>query len=392
MASLDIDQIVAAVRAGAGKPDYLPLHEPEFGGNEKAYLLECIDSTFVSSVGQFVGRFESMLASTVGVRHAVACVNGTAALQVCLLAVGVRPDEEVIVPSLTFIATANSISYVGATPHFVDCDPVTLGLDPERLVERLETIGERSSDGIRNAETGRRIAAVVPMHTFGHPAKIDGILKVAGDWGLPVVEDAAESLGTSYRGRAAGTFGRVAALSFNGNKIVTTGGGGAILTDDDDLARHVKHLTTTAKIPHRWAFDHDEVGYNYRMPNLNAALGCAQLEQLEGFIERKRRIAKHYQQALVGLPGVRFVVEPEHARSNYWLNTLLLDREFADQRDALLDALNEAGLMARPAWKLMHRLRMYEACPRGRLDVSEDLEARIVNIPSSATLMPKAAG
>lgn len=392
MASFDIEQIVAAVRAGAGKADYLPLHEPEFGGNEKAYLLECIDSTFVSSVGQFVSRFESMLASKIGVRHAVACVNGTAALQVCLQAVGVRRDEEVIVPSLTFIATANSISYVGATPHFVDCDPLTLGLDPERLAERLQTIGERSSGGIRNAKTGRRIAAIVPMHTFGHPAKIDGILKVAGDWGLPVVEDAAESLGTSYRGKAAGTFGRVAALSFNGNKIVTTGGGGAILTDDDELARHVKHLTTTAKIPHRWAFDHDEVGYNYRMPNLNAALGCAQLEQLEGFIERKRSIAKHYQQALAGLPGVRFVVEPEHARSNYWLNTLLIDPEFADQRDPLLDALNEAGLMARPAWKLMHRLRMYASCPRGPLDVSEDLEARIVNIPSSATLMPKAAG
>ncbi|MBN9048443.1 MAG: LegC family aminotransferase [Rhizobiales bacterium] len=392
MASFDIEQIVAAVRAGAGKADYLPLHEPEFGGNEKAYLLECIDSTFVSSVGQFVSRFESMLASRIGVRHAVACVNGTAALQVCLQAVGVRRDEEVIVPSLTFIATANSISYVGATPHFVDCDPLTLGLDPERLAERLQTIGERSSGGIRNAKTGRRIAAIVPMHTFGHPAKIDGILKVAGDWGLPVVEDAAESLGTSYRGKAAGTFGRVAALSFNGNKIVTTGGGGAILTDDDELARHVKHLTTTAKIPHRWAFDHDEVGYNYRMPNLNAALGCAQLEQLEGFIERKRRIAKHYQQALAGLPGIRFVVEPEHARSNYWLNTLLIDPEFADQRDPLLDALNEAGLMARPAWKLMHRLRMYASCPHGLLDVSEDLEARIVNIPSSATLMPKAAG
>lgn len=386
MPKLDTDRIISAIRLATAKTGYLALHEPEFRGNEKAYLTECIDSTFVSSVGEFVTRFESMLSAATGAKHTIACVNGTAALQVCLRLVGVERDQEVIIPSLTFVATANSVSYLGAIPHFVDCDARTLGLSPACLVERLNAIGKRSADGVVNMETGRRIAAVVPMHTFGHPADMAGIQKVCREWGLPVVEDATEALGSSSGNAAAGTLGDVAALSFNGNKIITTGGGGAILTNDSEMARRAKHLTTTAKLPHRWAFDHDEIGYNYRLPNLNAALGCAQMESLDDFVARKRRLADQYQRAFADVPGVSLFVEPTGTKSNYWLNALLIDRAMTDQRDALLGALNDAGVMARPVWNLLHRLEIYAHCPRGPLDVSEYLEARIVNIPSSPAL------
>ncbi len=386
MPTLDTDRIIAAIRSATAQTGYLALHEPEFRGNEKAYLADCVDSTFVSSVGEFVTRFESMLSAATGAKHAIACVNGTAALQVCLRIVGVEHDQEVIMPSLTFVATANSVSYLGAVPHFVDCDARTLGLSPGCLAERLNAIGKRSADGVTNMETGRRIAAVVPMHTFGHPADMTGIQSVCREWGLPVVEDATEALGSSSGNAAAGTLGEVAALSFNGNKIVTTGGGGAILTRDSELARRAKHLTTTAKVPHRWAFDHDEIGYNYRLPNLNAALGCAQMERLDDFVARKRRLAGQYQRAFADVPGVSLFVEPTGTKSNYWLNALLIDRATADQRDVLLAALNDAGVMARPVWNLLHRLEIYVHCPRGPLDVSEDLEARIINIPSSAAL------
>jgi perosamine synthetase len=384
MASLDITEVVAAVRRAAGREGSVPLHEPELSGNEKAYVADCIDSTYVSSVGAYVGKFESMLCQATGSKHAIACVNGTAALQVALQIAGVGRGDEVIMPALTFVATANSASFIGAVPHFIDCERKTLGIGAKALAKRLAAIAERTDGVVRNRETGARIAAIVPMHTFGHPVDLQAVGEIAGQWGIPLVEDATEALGSLYQNRHLGTFGRLAALSFNGNKIITTGGGGAILTDDGELAARTKHLTTTAKQPHRWAFNHDEVGYNFRLPNINAALGCAQLEQLGRFVDSKRRLAERYRRAFAGVAGIEVFVEPEGARSNYWLNTLLVDE--AGRRDELLGALNEAGLMARPVWTLMHRLAMYSDCPRGSLGVAEDLEQRIINVPSSANL------
>ena len=383
---LDIKSVVEVVRDVVGVAGLIALHEPEFSGNEKKYLNDCIDSTFVSSVGKFVDRFEAMLSECTGSRHAIACANGTVSLQVALQLAGVCADDEVFVPALTFVATANSVSFLGAVPHFVDSEDRTLGLSAKALAERLEAVAERAPQGVRNVQTGRRIAAIVPMHAFGHPVDLAGLMKVAEAWEIPIVEDATESLGTFYQNRHTGTFGLLSALSFNGNKIVTTGGGGAILTDDGELARRAKHLTTTAKLPHRWAFEHDEIGYNYRLPNLNAALGCAQLEQLEDFVERKRRLADRYRAAFGHVPGIRVFAEPQGARSNYWLNALMLDESATDQRDELLDALNNAGVMSRPAWTLLHRLPMYCQCPRGSLHVAESLSRRIVNVPSSARL------
>jgi perosamine synthetase len=385
VAGLNIPDVVRAVRQVVG-PDPVQLHQPEFSGNEHKYVNECIDSTFVSSVGAFVDRFESMLADLTGARHAVACVNGTAALQMCFVLAGVSRDDEIIMPPLTFVAAANSLSYLGAIPHFVDNERGTLGLSANALSERLDAVGTKRDSKIFNRETGRQIAAIAPMHTFGHPVDLDGILDVAKSWGLPVIEDAAESIGSFYRGRHTGTFGLLGALSFNGNKTITTGGGGAILTNDDALARRAKHLTTTAKQPHRWAFDHDELGYNFRLPNINAALGCAQLEQLGSFVDDKRALASRYLAACGSLAGATIFKEPEHAKSNYWLNTMLLDADQGDGRDGLLAALNDAGIMARPSWTLMHRLPMYRTSPRGELSVAEELQRRIVNLPSSAAL------
>jgi len=278
------------------------------------------------------------------------------------------------------------VAYCGAVPHFVDSEERTLGIDPARLGGYLTEAAELRRDGSHNRATGRRIKAVVPMHTFGHPVDLDPLLDVCQRFRIELIEDAAESIGTLYKGRHTGNWGRLSALSFNGNKIITTGGGGAILTNDEDLASRARHLTTTAKIPHRWEFAHDRVGYNYRLPNINAALGCAQLEQLPGFLARKRRLAERYAAAFEGIAGLRFVSEPEFARSNYWLNTLLLDEEMATARDRLLALTNDAGIMTRPAWTLMHRLPMFSGCPRMDLSIAESLERRIINIPSSAEL------
>ncbi|HEX5231287.1 MAG TPA: LegC family aminotransferase [Bradyrhizobium sp.] len=379
--------VVAAVQRAVGTPEgTLGLHEPVFAGNEVAYLEQCIKSTFVSSVGEFVDRFENMLEELTSARRAIAVVNGTAALHVCFRLAGVEPGEEVMSPALTFIATTNAISYCGATPHFVDSSFDTLGMDSRALAARLDAVAQRSSTGTVNRESGRRIAAIVPMHTFGHPVDLDGIAAIARQWAIPLVEDAAESLGSTYNGHVVGSQARLAALSFNGNKIVTTGGGGAILTNDDELGRRAKHLTTTAKLPHKWAFVHDEIGFNYRMPNLNAALGCAQLEQLDGFLKRKRALAAAYDRAFAAVPGIQFAREPEGAGSNYWLNAILLDEAHAGSRDELLTALNASGFGARPAWTLMHRLPMFAGCPRGDLRVAESIERRLINLPSSASI------
>ncbi len=370
-------------------PQPVSLHEPEFGGREWQYVKECLDSGWVSSAGPFVERFEHALAAATGARHAIATVNGTASLHVCLRLAGVRSGEEVLIPTLTFVATANAVSYCGAIPHFVDADPRTLGIDPAALERHLDRISTPSAQGPVNRETGRRIAAVVAMHTFGHPVNLDALLDVCARHRLTLVEDAAESLGSTYKGRHTGTFGLVAALSFNGNKIATTGGGGAILTNDDATAQRARHLTTTAKLPHQWEFVHDEVGYNYRLPNLNAALGCAQLEQLASFVERKRHLAETYRATFAGFTGLTFVSEPAGTRSNYWLNAILLDPAEAHLRDDLLAGAHARGIKVRPVWRPMHLLDMYAACPRMRLDVAEDIARRLINLPSSPRLVER---
>jgi aminotransferase in exopolysaccharide biosynthesis len=378
-------QVIAAIRSVIGD-QAAALHEPRFAGNEWRYLRECLDSTFVSSAGKFVDRFEADLAAYTGARHAVAVVNGTAALHVALRLAQVRQNDEVLVPALTFVATANAVTYCGAVPHLADSEEGTLGLDPRALRAYLQRVTEMRNGQCVNRSSGRVIRALVPMHAFGHPFDIEGVLAVAREFSLAVVEDAAESLGSYVADRHTGTFGLMGVLSFNGNKTVTTGGGGAILTNDGALAARARHLTTTAKVPHRWEYRHDEVGYNYRMPNLNAALGCAQLEQLPGFLQAKRRLFQQYAAAFTAVTGVRLLAEPRDCRSNYWLQTLLLDERHADKRDEVLAAANDAGLMARPAWTLMHRLPAFASCPRMPLPVAESLERRLINLPSSAHL------
>jgi aminotransferase in exopolysaccharide biosynthesis len=377
--------IVLAIKSVVGDGP-LALHEPRFLGNEWIYLKECLDSTFVSSVGKFVDRFEDDLAAFTGAKRAIAVVNGTAALHVALRLAGVEVGDEVLLPALTFIATANAVAYCQATPHFVDSEEGSLGMDAVSLRDYLSSTTEMRGDHCINRSTGRVIRAMVPMHTFGHPVDIDALLAVAHDFHLQLIEDAAESLGSTVGGQHTGTFGLMGTLSFNGNKTITTGGGGAILTNDVELGKRAKHITTTAKLPHRWNFVHDEVGFNYRLPNLNAALGCAQLEQLPGFLRDKRRLFEQYQAAFANLPGVHLVAEPAGCSSNYWLQTLLLDASHADQRDAVLAATNDAGLMTRPIWALMNRLPMYANAPRSPLPVAESLEQRVINIPSSSGL------
>jgi len=384
--SIIVDSIIKALRSVLGEGNFA-LHEPYFAGNEQRYVLECIETTYVSSVGTYVDRYEKELAAYTDTRRAVAVVNGTAALQVALQLAGVQASDEVIVPALTFVATANAVHYLGAIPHFADSEEATLGLDPLALREWLKTTAEPAGDAYRNRQTGRRLRAMVPMHAFGHPCDMDGLLAVAHDYRLAMVEDAAESLGSFYQGQHTGTFGLLGTLSFNGNKIVTTGSCGAILTNDERLADHAKHLTTTAKIPHRWDYVHDEVGYNFRMSNLNAALGCAQLEQLADFLSSKRRLFERYQTALDNIDEVFLMEEPSGCKSNYWLQTLVLSGAVLDQRDAILQATNDAGLMTRPAWRLMHQLPCYQECPRAPLPVAESLEGRIINLPSSAGLV-----
>lgn len=379
-------EIVRAISSvvGAGP---VALHEPRFRGNEWIYLKECLDSTFVSSVGKFVDRFEDELAAFTGAKRAVAVVNGTAALHVALLLAGIEAGDEVLLPALTFIATANAVAYCQATPHFVDSEEGSLGMDAHALRDYLSATTEMRDGHCINRSTGRVIRAMVPMHTFGHPADIEALLAVAHDFRLQLIEDAAESLGSTVGGRHTGTFGLMGTLSFNGNKTITTGGGGAILTNDVELGARAKHLTTTAKVPHRWNFIHDAVGYNYRLPNLNAALGCAQLEQLPGFLLEKRSLFDCYQSSFAAIPGVRLVAELAGCHSNYWLQTILLDESLADQRDAVLSATNDAGLMTRPVWTLMHRMPMYSNTPKAPLPMAESLERRLINIPSSSGLV-----
>jgi aminotransferase in exopolysaccharide biosynthesis len=378
-------QIEQAIRSVTGSGP-VALHEPNFAGNEWTYVKDCLDSTFVSSVGKYVDRFEADLATYSGANHAVAVASGTAALHVALLLAGVRPGDEVLLPALTFVATANAVSYCHATPHFVDSEVSTLGIAAEKLRDYLNDQTDQQGGRCVNRTTGRVIRALLPMHTFGHPVDLDGLMAVADDFNLALIEDASESLGTCYRGRHTGTFGLMGALSFNGNKTITTGGGGAILTDDPELARRAKHLTTTAKTKHAWEFVHDEIGYNYRMPNINAALGCAQLEQLPAMLKAKRDLHQRYQAAFASVTNVRLIAEPAQCQSNYWLQAILLDENSAERRNSILQATNAAGLMTRPVWTLLHELAPYRACPRMDLAGAELLSRRLINIPSSAHL------
>lgn len=380
------DAIVDVFKALLPEGGFKPLHEPTFAGNEWTYVKETIDTGWVSTAGKYVNDFEVRLQEYTGARRAIAVANGTAALHVALLLAGVERDTEVIMPALTFAATAAAAAYIGAVPHFADSEYATLGMDPDKLAAHLDAVAERRGNATYNRQTGRRIAAIVPMHTFGHPVRLDELCAVCEKWGIVMVEDSAESLGSFYKGRHTGQFGRLGILSFNGNKTITTGGGGAILTNDDALGDLAKHITTTAKLPHKWEYVHDMVGFNYRMPNLNAALGCAQMEQLPGFLQKKRALAERYIKAFAGVAGVSFAAEPADCVSNYWLNAILLDRPDMALREDILEKTNAAGFMTRPAWRLMNRLPMYAGAPRMDLSVAEDLEARLINIPSGAGL------
>jgi aminotransferase in exopolysaccharide biosynthesis len=362
---------------------FIPLHAPVFIGNEKKYLEECIDSTFVSSVGKFVDLFEEKIAKYTGSKKAVVCINGTNAIHIALKLVGVDIDDEVLIQPLTFIATANAICYCGAIPIFIDVEKNTLGLSPEALEEFLISETVLKPEGCFNKTTGRRVKACVPMHTFGHPCRIDKISKICNKFNIELIEDAAESIGSYYKGIHTGTIGKIGVLSFNGNKTITSGGGGMLLFNDEELAHKAKHLTTQAKIAHPWDFIHDEIGYNYRMPNINAALGVAQLENLNLYLNNKRLLAKTYSDFFES-SSIFFFHEPGNCLSNYWLNTIIFDS--IEERDIFLKESNAQGVMTRPVWRLMHKLPMFESCKKGSLTNSEWLEDRIVNIPSSVNI------
>ena len=374
-------QVTDFVHQLFGTEETVPLHAPLFIGNEKKYLNECIDTTFVSSVGKFVDRFEEEVAAYTGAKRAVVCVSGTNALHMAMMLVGVEREDEVLTQALTFIATCNAISYIGAHPVFIDVDMETLGLSPNAVKAWLEKNAELKNGICYNKRTGRRVKACVPMHTFGHPVKIDELVQICNEWHIELVEDAAESIGSLYKGKHTGTFGKVGAISFNGNKTITTGGGGMLLFQDEELGKFAKHLTTQAKVPHRWAFVHDQIGYNYRMPNINAALGCAQLENLERYVENKRETAKIYADFFKNVPDITFFTEPENCRSNYWLNVVMLKDKAAQQE--FLEYTNDHGVMTRPVWELMNRLEMFKHCENDGLKNTEWLADRIVNIPSS---------
>ena len=377
---MNIAETILFIRDLYGKKEaFIPLHAPTFAGNEKKYLEECIDTTFVSSVGKFVDLFEQKVAEYTAAKYAVVCVNGTNALHIALKLSGVEEGDMVITQPLTFIATTNAIVYAGAVPAFVDVDKDTMGLSPTSLERFLQDNAQLRNGTCYHKQTGRRIKACLPMHTFGHACRIEEIIAICEHYHIAVVEDAAEAMGSYYKAKHLGTFAKIGAISFNGNKTITTGGGGMILTNDETIAHRAKHLTTQAKLPHAWEFVHDEIGYNYRMPNINAALGVAQLEQLDGFLVNKRATAEAYK-AYFEKQGIAFFAERENEKCNYWLNAIILkDKE---ERNAFLIEANAQGVMSRPIWQLMNRLPMFVNCERGDLSNAEWLEARVVNIPS----------
>jgi len=376
-------KIVEFVRDIYQTNDFIPLHKPTFDGNEQNYVLETIQSTFVSSVGKFVDEFESKIEAYTGTAKAVATVNGTAALHAALYMAGVKPGDFVITQALTFVATCNALYHMGAEPIFVDVSSVSLGLCPKAMDEFLTENAELRDIGCVHKKTQRPIRAVVPMHTFGHPVELDELILVCNKWNIVLVEDAAESLGSFYKGKHTGTLGDFGAISFNGNKVITTGGGGMVLCKTKDTGKRTKHITTTSKVPHPYEFYHDEAGFNYRMPNLNAALGCAQMEVLDNYLVQKRALANHYNE-FFAKSDFEFVLEPQYAQSNYWLNAIICSS--ANDRDELLKITNQAGVMTRPIWQLMHRLPMFCDAPRGDLEQSKYIEAHLVNLPSTPVL------
>ncbi len=380
----DYSKTIGFIKEVFGNQEFTPLAVPVFAGNEKKYMEECIDTTFVSSVGKFVDRFENDMAAYAGCKKAVVCVSGTNALHMSMMLVGVESDDEVLTQALTFIATCNAISYIGAHPVFIDVDKSTMGLSPDALKEWLVKNAEIKNGQCYNKNTGRRVKACVPMHTFGHPVRIEEIANVCEVYHIELVEDAAESIGSLYKGKHTGTFGKVGAISFNGNKTITTGGGGMMLFNDEELAVHAKHLTTQAKVPHRWEFRHDHIGYNYRMPNINAALGCAQLENLDKFIASKRQLTLEYAEYFKNVEDIQFFTEPEDTFSNYWLQTVILKDKAAQQE--FLQQTNDNGVMTRPIWELMNRLPMFERCENDGLENTIWFADRVVNIPSSVRL------
>jgi len=379
-------KIVSALQIVAGTSS-VALHEPEFIGKEWDYLKECLDTNFVSSAGKFVDKFERSLEEYTGSRHVIAVSNGTSALHIALLLAGIEPGDEVLIPALTFVATANAVTYCGASPHFVDSEVFSLGIDPEKLKMYLKSSTSMASGMCKNRATGKIIRALVPMHTFGHPSKLSELQEICKEFNIVMVEDAAESLGSFYENRHTGTFGLLGTLSFNGNKTITTGGGGAILTNDSSLAEKAKHLTTTAKVPHKWSYVHDEIGFNYRLPNLNAALGCAQLESLETKISRKRQLFERYQSCFEDIQGVSILEEPKGCRSNYWLQTLILDANMEGARDSILDRAHELRVATRPAWNLINTLKPFQSFPSMETDQASEMVNRIINIPSSPQLI-----
>jgi perosamine synthetase len=378
--------ILKSLKEVCGAQEKVCLHEPYLSSLEEDVIHDCLKSTYVSSVGKYVDKLERNVATYTGAARAVAVINGTAALQISLLLSGIRDNDEVIIPSLTFAGTANAVCHAGGIPHFVDVEQDSFGICPQALEFYLNRICKIKDGDCVNNFTGRKIAAIVPVHVFGHPCKIEQILEVANKFKLLVVEDAAESLGSFSNGRHTGTFGKFGTISFNGNKIITTGGGGMIITNDESLANQAKHLTTTAKVPHKWEFFHDQVGFNYRMPNLNAALGCAQLERLSEFLDLKRKLYYSYSKNLSRIDGISLVQEPQNCCSNYWLQTILLNKPNLDLRNEILTVLNKAGFMSRPAWTGLHKLDHFKDNPRMDMGITESLEKRIINIPSSSFL------
>ena len=381
-----IDAVIERTRTAVGAEAKVPLHTPDFGALERNMVADCVESSFVSYVGPYTTRFADQLASYTGAAHCIPVVNGTVAISMALIGAGVGAEDEVICPALSFVATANAVRHIGAWPHFIDVSDDVLGLDARALAQQLATVCEKTPDGCRNRETGRMVKAVLPMHCFGLPLDIDAVMAVAADWGLVAVEDAAEALGSWVGDRHCGAIAPLGTLSFNGNKIITTGGGGAVLCQDDAIAARVRHLSTTAKVPHRYLYEHDEVGFNARLPALNAALGVAQMQRLDDFLARKRTLTARYQAAFAGLDGAVLMAPRAGTQANNWLVALRIKGNRAE-RDQLLEALNEAGIGARPVWGLLPDQPMYRGAPAGPLDAARKAEAQVINLPSSAHLV-----
>lgn len=382
--SFIFEQISSAVQNDAAS---IPLHAPELSKLELDYVTKCINSGWVSSVGEFVTEFERDICKKVGCQNAIAMSSGTSALQIALISCGIKNGEEVLLPALTFVATANAIVHAGAIPHFVDSEYATLGVCPKSLREHLEMTTFNSSGRTLNKKSGNAISAIIPMHTFGHPVDIDPIMDIAEEFNLRVIEDAAEALGSRYKNKFCGTFGEVGMLSFNGNKIITTGGGGALITNNEELAKRARHISTTAKLPHKFEYYHDEVAYNFRMPNLNAALGCAQLSRLDDFLLRKRKIFNIYDDIFSNCEAISLFQEPNNCISNYWLNSILLEHEFSSDRDWILNIASDLGIQCRPVWKLLNELPMFLKNPRANLENAQSIASRLINLPSGPGLL-----